>query len=96
MGRDSYSICRTCGEYQENGYGSYTTWMDHHTSLADFDADTEGGKYAHLGKNQNVRDFLARHQGHEIEWTSTDAWYYDDDDRILKGLTKRTAPHEFG
>ncbi len=88
MGRDSYSICEDCKVYQRNGYGSYSTWMDDHATVAAFDADVSG--FARYGKNQNHRAFLVAHDGHKVAWTSSDCWYHDDDSKILDGL--REAP----
>lgn len=96
MGRDSLSICRTCKVYQDNGYGSYTTWMDYYKTVPDFDAEVArlGLTVGKLGRNDNVRAFLVAHEGHDIDWTSGDCWYHDDDRKVLDGLAKVVAPSE--
>lgn len=89
MGRTSYSMCEDCKVFQYNGYGSYTTSMDHFLSLAEYDADCDDWK--HLQKNKNHRAFLVEHAGHGVSFTSPDDWYSDDDRKQFEGMTNLPA-----
>lgn len=96
MGRDSFHICHSCRVYQDNGYGSYGTWIDTHTTLAGFDEEAKKEPlHATLGKNQNARNFLAAHDGHKVEWFHSDMI----DDHRPESLFDKTpdytqVPHE--
>mgnify|MGYP003339748958 CR=1 FL=1 len=34
---------------------------------------------------------LIEHDGHQVEWTSGDCWYHDDDYKVLDGLEHKPA-----
>ena len=110
MGRDSTSVCHTCKVFQENGYGSYSTWMDSALTLSEFDAKAlDRLAIAEYGKNQNVREFLLIHDGHEVERRSSDfdtdykmssAWglegYQEPELDVLYTYDKVDHKHHFG
>lgn len=91
MSRDSYSICRPCGVYQDNGVVVGRVTADWHPTLASFDAQmvrdswpADGGNDA----NRLIRKFLIDHEAHgPVEYWSSDWTYEDGTDEVLEGLT---------
>jgi hypothetical protein len=104
MGRDSKHLCHDCKVFQENGYGSYGTWIDCHTTLASYDeAAVKHSDHVELGKNQNVREFLVAHHGHRVDHYSSDFdCGYDENcegpvkDPEYLGYTLVPHKHHFG
>jgi hypothetical protein len=93
MSRDSYSICRPCGVFQDNGVVLNATVIDHQTSVEAFDRELarREGVLRDDDDNTRIRAFLAEHEGHGgVEYWSWD-WVYDEDDP-LKGLKHEPAP----
>ena len=71
MGCSRTFACRTCKKAYSCGYGSYGSWLMA-DSPEEYDAlpDKEGFKAR--TKNQNFRQCLGEHQGHDITYFSED------------------------
>lgn len=91
MSRDSFSICRPCGVFQDNGTVVNATAMDHCETVAAFDAETSATPKLSEAATR-TRAFLADHEAHGVEYWSWD-WVYDDDDP-LEGLAEVNQPAE--
>ena len=89
MSRDSYSICRPCGVFQDNGIVLNATAMDRYETVAAFDADAAGTPKPNEAATR-TRAFLAEHEAHGVEYWSWD-WAYGEDDP-LGGLVEVNGP----
>jgi hypothetical protein len=84
MGCGYEAACKDCKvRTTQLGYGGYSTWLTHTSTLAEYDA-ASAEKRA-LIKNQNWRRFLEKHEGHAFfNWsedysTMTDGVLFWDD-----------------
>lgn len=78
MGRGSQAACPDCKQAFDFGYGSYTTWRDSGTTVAEYDAnvarlrerpDGLEDRAGDLAKNKAFRAFLVGHEGHRfVRW----------------------------
>lgn len=85
MGRESRYCCQTCRVHVYLGDASYSTWLDHVSSVEAFDALPASDDKA-WWTNQNVRRVLVEHQGHQgFFWNRETLFQTREGDVVVHG-----------
>ena len=79
-------VCRTCRIVIHLGYGSPSTWLGECCrTKEEFDKISAVTNLRKMRKNQNVRQALVEHEGHDFEFVSTDWTQLNGKDLVLEG-----------